>query len=953
MFIELVGVGQLAEANQALYEIITDNQARRRQWSKTYEGIMMRLMELSVELRKPAMVKEALHKYRAMCMQSNVTSLDDVVRALVAQAEKETEKARESVGEMIVEGADDLEEGAMETPETLLLEAAGHPLTKERVDRQHVVPWMRFLWETYRVVLDIVKTHNKLEVCYHEMATRAFNFCMKYKRYMEFRRLCDMLRQHLNQLISYPRNTPNDVKIQDSDTLQKFLETRFTQLSTAVTLEHWQEAYRTIEDIHMIMSMGKTKTRPQHMSIYYDKLMQVFWVSGNYLYHAHALYKLYTLSVRQNRNLSEADQRTMASKLLLAALSIPVYDAQSAVLSDSYGAMTDVLGTPMSENAARHLRMASLLGYTSAAERGTLISELLTKGVLKACHSELNDLYDILEGEMAPLQFAKRIQKILDFVENHEVLSVYTVPVRRVAIFRLLEQLGRVYDIMRMTDVKKVASFATYQELEDTALIALKTRSLSLRFDHQNQCLRFESELFSTDGMRSQLGRLARRMAIAGKMLTEKSLALGPLASDREIVTVAREMEKNAQDRRLAAILAAKEAAPLEQKKVLQRREMIERAKEEIERASAEAVRLRKQNEEREKAEAKARMKREEIARKQRDAQIRMEKAAKEAAARAGIGVPGDDVVEDEAERAERLKQERKEELRLVNEAKKKVQQYAVHLNHVERATREAQWELLKTAHTEEVKKLSSLLEEASAKELEDGKRYHEAALRDREKTKYIVPEFRKYMDDLMEQVDNEFDDWVESERSRLEEQRLKEEAERRKAEEEERANQIAEEEAREQAERRAKIQAAQERLAARRSGQIRTSSASSQPFAPSLRNDIARSQGGPMSVSSSASAGRTSGSTPFTRSGGGSGKEAPTPVAGRSKFAPLDESNNPPSPVRPPTREPYRPNRSRLIDSSAGSRPPVRTAPSVQPPTTSRPGRLKFFNSKKDKAAE
>ncbi len=951
-------MGQAAEANQALYEIITDNQARRRQWSKTYEGIMMRLMQLSVQLRKPAMVKEALHKYRAMCMQSNVTSLDDVVRALVTQAEKETEKARASVGELIVEGADDLEEEAMETPETLLLEAAGHPLTKERVDRQLVVPWMRFLWETYRVVLDIVKTHNKLETCYHEMATRAFNFCVKYKRYMEFRRLCDMLRQHLNQLISYPRNTPNDVKIQDSDTLQKFLETRFTQLSTAVTLEHWQEAYRTIEDIHMIMSMGKTKTRPQHMSIYYDKLMQVFWVSGNYLYHAHALYKLYTLSVRQNRNLSENDQRTMASKLLLAALSIPVYDAQSAVLSDSYGAMTDVLGTPMSENAARHMRMASLLGYTSAAERGTLISELLTKGVLKACHPELSDLYDILEGEMAPLQFNKRIQKILDFVKEHEVLNVYTVPVRRVAIFRLFEQLGRVYDIMRMSDVKKVAAFASFQELEDTALTALKTRSLSLRFDHQNQCLRFESELFSTDGMRSQLGRLARRMAIAGKMLTEKSLAMGAVASDREIVTVARDMEKKAQARRMAAITAAKEAAPLEQKKVLQRREMIERQKEEHERASAEIVRQRKMQEERMKAAARERQKREEIARKQRDAQIRLEKTANEAAARAGVGVPGGSILEDDAARELRLTQEKMAEIRQAAEARKKAQQYASHLNHVERAMREAQWDLLKAAHGEEVKKLSSLLEEVSAKELEDSKAYHERALRDQEKTKYIVPEFRNFIDDLMEQVDNEFDDWVASERSRLEEERAKEDAERRAAEEAERRNQIAQEEAREEAERKAKAQSAMERMQQRLgktpSGMARTTSGGPQPLAPSLRNDIARSQGGPMSVSSSAGAGRTSGGATFGRTSSTTQKETLVPIAGRSKYALLDESNNvaPPEP-KPPAKEPYRPRR--FTNSALANRPPTRnTPPAVPPAATSRPEprRPRFINSKKNKPA-
>lgn len=824
VFLELVEVGEVSDANQALYDIITDNQMRRRQWSKTYEGIMLKLMELSVELRKPAMVKEALHKYRAMCLQSNVASLEEVVRFLIDLAEKRTEEARKSVDEAILEGAEDLEDGAMETPETLLLEAAGNALTKERMDRQQVVPWMRFLWEVYRVVLDIVKTHNKLELCYHSMATKAFTFCIKYKRFMEFRRLCDMLRQHLNQLINNPRNSPNDVKITDTETLQKFMETRFTQLSTAVELEHWQEAYRTIEDIHMIMTMGKAKAKPQHLSIYYDKLMQVFWVSGNYLYHAHALYKLYTLSVKQNRNLSAEDAQTMASRLLLAALSIPVYDAQSAVLSDSYGIMTDVLGTPTSENAARHARMASLLGYSSAAERSTLIKELLAKGVGSACHEELGDLHDLLEGEMAPLRFADRFKKILSFVNTHEVLKEYVTPLRRVAIFRLLEQLGRVYDVMRLDDMKRVASFAEYAEVEDTALTALKTRSLAVRFDHQNQCLRFESELFSTDGMRSQLGRLARRMAITSKMLTSHAHISAATASDKEVVALSVEREKVAAARRQTAIAEAKQNASEEEKSVLRRRDIIERRKEEAERRSAEVVKQKKRAAARELALA-AKRKEEEAKRRQEEQQRQVHiptgVSLSESVPRGGV-VGAE--VEGEAEREERMTREKEKELKAQAEMKKRVQQLALHMNYIERAGREMQWPLLKEAHIQESESKARLREEIAAKELEEARQQHSKALEDKGRTNRIMPSLQQYLKDLMKRVDEDFESWAQKEKERAaaqasyeaeqaeiraaEEARLeaaREEAERVAREEEEAAHRAAEEAeriAREEAER-------------------------------------------------------------------------------------------------------------------------------------------------------
>lgn len=777
----------------------------------------MKLMELSIGLRESGMVKEALHKYRAMCMQSNVTSLEDVVRFLVDLAEKRTEDARKQVDETILEGAEDLEDNAMETPETLLLEAAGNALTKERIDRQQVVPWMRFLWEVYRVVLDIVKTHSKLEICYHSMAHRAFAFCVKYKRFTEFRRLCDMLRQHLSQLMNNPRVSPNDVKISDPDTLQKFMETRFTQLSTAVSLEHWQQAYRTIEDIHMIMTMGKAKAKPQHMSVYYDKLMQVFWVSGNYLYHAHALYKLYTLSIKQNRKLSADDAQNMASRLLLAALSIPVYDAQSAVLSDSYGILSDVLGTPTNENSSRHARMASLLGYSAAAERGPLIVELLSKGVRDAAHPELYDVYDLLEGEMAPLQFADRFNKILAFVETHETLKEYIVPLRRVGIFRLLEQLGRVYDVMRLEDMKRVASFTNYTEVEETALTALKTRSLAVRFDYQNQCLRFESELFSSDGMRKQLGRLARRMALTSKMLTEGARLAGLSADDSEVVASALEKERKATVRRQMAVAKARESAQHEAQNILRRRDIIERRKEEAERRTAEAVKQKKLAAARELALAEARRKKEE--------QIRMEQqkvprptvpfpgfvgsgTAIGSGLRPGlpgaepIGATGATAEEVDAEREESLRREKETELREQAEFKKRVQQLSVHLNHMERALREEQWDKLKEQHLNDATEQTKQMEEIAAKELEDAKSQHNRALEDKGKTMQIMPHLKEYLSDLMSRVDADFEVWARKERERAEAQAAKEaELAKQLAEEEAKQRQQREAEAREREE--------------------------------------------------------------------------------------------------------------------------------------------------------
>lgn len=59
---------------------------------------------------------------------------------------------------------EDLE--ADKRPEDLMLSFVSGEKGKDRSDRELVTPWFKFLWETYRTVLEILRNNSRLESLY-------------------------------------------------------------------------------------------------------------------------------------------------------------------------------------------------------------------------------------------------------------------------------------------------------------------------------------------------------------------------------------------------------------------------------------------------------------------------------------------------------------------------------------------------------------------------------------------------------------------------------------------------------------------------------------------------------------------------------------------------------------------------------------------------------------------
>lgn len=213
--LELQGIHQSEAALSLLHDVLSSR--RHRTWSPAYEQIMIAYLNLCLKLHRAREAKDGLHQYRNLAQAQAPGSLEKVIRYLLEKAEDQCSRAKAAVDAAATaaqeaptplsvlddEGDDgDGGDGGI-GPQALLLSSMSTDPAKSQRDSLMLLPSLKFLWEIYRAVLDILRSNSKLEHVYHSTAQSAFRFCGEYSRRIEFRRLCELLRMHLGNLQKY------------------------------------------------------------------------------------------------------------------------------------------------------------------------------------------------------------------------------------------------------------------------------------------------------------------------------------------------------------------------------------------------------------------------------------------------------------------------------------------------------------------------------------------------------------------------------------------------------------------------------------------------------------------------------------------------------------------------------------------------------------------------------
>lgn len=162
----LISVGQSHAALQSLTEMFSSKRFRSTPLS-SLEPIMIRFVELCVDMRKGRTAKEGLMQYKNIAQNTSVGSIEVVIQRFVSLADAKVQEAQDKANKAVADATidvDDLE--ATETPESILLGAVSGDQSKDRTDRALVTPWLKFLWESYRTSLETLKNNARLEGIY-------------------------------------------------------------------------------------------------------------------------------------------------------------------------------------------------------------------------------------------------------------------------------------------------------------------------------------------------------------------------------------------------------------------------------------------------------------------------------------------------------------------------------------------------------------------------------------------------------------------------------------------------------------------------------------------------------------------------------------------------------------------------------------------------------------------
>ncbi|EZG89046.1 putative eukaryotic translation initiation factor 3 subunit [Gregarina niphandrodes] len=484
---ELCSVGQEVEAFELLQRTILDRKFRYLQWdASSQQDVVMQFVELAVKLDRIKQCRDGLVNYRNHC-QHGVSMLGPLEKVILHFRDCAEKRVATSEGE-----------------------------SSEQA--------LRVCVDAYRTIIDVIKNTPKLARIYHSTVHRAHECCKMHGLRNDFRRLADLVRSNYGAIMKLkPRGADNDAQlladIEDLKRPEIHIETKLSQLQTAVSLESWKEAQLSIEELFQLGILdlatlrGNKKqalTPTQKASLllcvsnYFQYSSEFFRRSGFDALHALALTRWLMQVKVQSRNIGPESMQMLSSLAVIATLAVPIEQKRNNPL----------LRSPRDEEERR---LAGLVGHGYVPTRAQLVQLIVDKAIVPAAHPSVQQLFDEIErGECRAQEVAEMFHDIendLAAFNGDCVLAALSAPrrtsallkcvhtyfqnVRRSVLRKGIMQVALIYECLSLERFKTQfcpPNFMTWRQAEREIAAAERACGIDIKFDFAGKVIRLNSK---------------------------------------------------------------------------------------------------------------------------------------------------------------------------------------------------------------------------------------------------------------------------------------------------------------------------------------------------------------------------------------------------------------------------------------------------------------------------
>nr|GEX75108.1 eukaryotic translation initiation factor 3 subunit A-like [Tanacetum cinerariifolium] len=195
---------------------------------------------------------------------------------------------------------------------------------------------------------------------------------------------------------------------------------------------------------------------------------------------------------------------------------------------------------------------------------------------------EVKDLYHLLENEFLPLDLASKVQPLLTKISKlggkissassvpDVQLSQYIPALEKVATLRVLQQVSNVYQTVKVETLTKMVPFFGFSDVERILVDAVKHNFIALKVDHMKGAVIFGDLGFESDHLHGHLSDFAVNLSKSRSMINASAKKVSKLSD---------------------TLPSLDEIVEKEHKRLLARKSIIEKRKEEQERHLVEMER--------------------------------------------------------------------------------------------------------------------------------------------------------------------------------------------------------------------------------------------------------------------------------------------------------------------------------------------------------------------------